>query len=181
MVPGTICYPGTGPPRRSTRYVLGVVADDKRIDKAQRPFWLHQGAEYVLGLMLVAGGVQNPEPFFPVLAGGLIVVNAAIVTGPLGAWRAVGRPLHRWLDVGVMAAIALAAVLPFLEIDNASRLMMLGVVAVMALMWATTNFRNPGPRVRPAGAPVDRSESIGRAAGRLVNQGRAFARKRRDG
>lgn len=158
-----------------------MAGDEKRSDKAQRPFWLHQGAEYLLGLMLVAGGVQNPEPFFPVLAGGLIVVNAAIVTGPLGAWRAVGRPLHRWLDVGVMGVVALAAVLPFLNIDNASRLMMLGVVAVMAVMWATTNFRTPGPRARPAGAPVDRSESIGRAAGKFVNQTRAYARKRRDG
>ena len=168
-----------------SRYRLGVARGDQRNvernDKLRRPFWLHQGAEYLFGLMLVAGGVQNPEPFFPVLAGGLIVLNAAIVTGPLGAWRAVGRPLHRWLDVGVMAVIALAASMPFLEIDNASRLMMLGVVAVMAVVWATTDFRAPGLRARPAGTPVDRSESIGRAAGRLVHQGRAYARKRRDG
>lgn len=156
-------------------------SDDRDVYKPQRPFWLHQGAEYLFGLMLIAGGMQNPEPLFPVLAGGLIVLNAAIVTGPLGAWRTVGRPLHRWLDVVVMAAVAIAAVLPFLSIDNASRLMMLGVVAVMAVVWTTTDFRTPGPRARPAGLPAARSESIGRAAGRLVNQSRAYARKRRPG
>ena len=45
---------------------------------------MHQLAEYVLGLALVSPGMQNPEPLCPVLAGGVVVVSAAIVTGPLG-------------------------------------------------------------------------------------------------
>jgi hypothetical protein len=145
---------------------------------AWRPFWVHQGAEYVIGLALVASGMQNPDPLYPILAGGLILVNAAMVAGPLGAWRAVSRPLHRWFDVAVMATVAAAAALPVLTIDAASRLMMFGAVAVMAVVWNTTNFRVPQPR-RRSEEPIDRSEAIGRAAGRLARHTRAFAQKRR--
>ena len=128
--------------------------------------------------MLVAVGVQSPLPTFPVLAGGLIVVNAAVVNGPLGAFRLVSRPQHRWLDVAVAAVVALVAALPFLSIDSTSRLTMFAVAAGMGFLWYGTNFetrpeaarRRSDARAVPAS---DRSEAIGRTAGRFVGQGHA--------
>ncbi len=157
----------------------GTVSVVAAPDAPKRAFWIHQLAEYVLGLALVSAGMQNPEPMWPILGGGVVVISAAIVTGPLAAWRTVSRPVHKWVDVGVMAALVVVAALPWLTIDNTSRLMMVGVAAVMFAIWTTTNFAAPTARVRP-GQPVARSESIGRAAGRLVNQTRAYARKHRD-
>ena len=52
-------------------------------DDALRPFWLHQFAEYLLGLVLVAQGLQSPTPAVPALAGGLVLLNAALVGGYL--------------------------------------------------------------------------------------------------
>ena len=46
-----------------------------------RPFWLHQAAEYLIGLVLVAVGLQSLEPLWPTLAGGLVILNAAVSTG----------------------------------------------------------------------------------------------------
>lgn len=149
--------------------------------QAWRPFWIHQGAEYLIGLGLVAAGFQNPEPAFPVIAGALILINAALVDGPLGAWRAATRPQHRWADVAVMAVIVIIAVLPFLDIDATSRLMMIGAVALMGVFWWTTNFATPAQRRRSAVDNPNRSVELGRAAGRLVNFGRSATRKRRGG
>jgi len=106
------------------------------------------------------------------------VLNAAVVSGPLGAWRAVTRPQHRWTDVAVMAAVAIVAVLPFLDVDNASRLMMLGCVAVLAVVWTQSDYRESVLR-QGRGLPIDRSEAIGRTAGRLFGQGRALVRQRK--
>ena len=47
-----------------------------------RPFWVHQLAEYLIGISLVAQGMQDIEPLVPSLAGALVMVNAARVVGP---------------------------------------------------------------------------------------------------
>ena len=60
-------------------------------ERVRRPFWLHQAAEYLIGLVLVAQGLQSPTPLVPTLAGGVVIVNAAVVEGPLGAFRLVPR------------------------------------------------------------------------------------------
>src|SRR5688572_15720642 len=98
--------------------------------EARRPFWLHQGAEYLLGLVLAAQGLQGPTPMIPALAGALIIINAALVDGPLGAFRAVSRRQHRWCDVVVILALVITAALPFLEIDNTSRVLMIAIAVI---------------------------------------------------
>lgn len=174
-----------------------------------RPFWIHQGAEYLVGLVMVAAGVQSPTPTFPVLAGGLIVLNAAVVIGPIGAFRLVGRPLHRLLDLAVIAVVVVVAALPFIDIDSASRLTMVVLVGVMAFVWLSTNFGQPPSRADPRGATFSRrgtmvapaqprpagatrdsrrrpmrsrvdAETIGRTAGRLVGRASEYARRRRE-
>ena len=91
---------------------------------------MHQTAEYIVGLGLIATGFQSPEPLWPVLVGGVIVLSAALVDGPLGAWRVFSRAQHRRLDVILMGAIAVVAALPFLSIDNVTRLLMVMAACV---------------------------------------------------
>lgn len=148
----------------------------RRADRALRPFWLHQAAEYLLGLVLVAQGLQSPTPTIPALAGGLVLANAAIVEGPLGAFRIVSRRMHRWCDVAVIAALVIAAVLPFLDVDNTTRSLMVMVAAILGVVWWNTRFERPGPR---PGAPVARSEAVGRFAGRTVGGAVRAVRNRR--
>ena len=161
------------------------MARDPNSPRGWRPFWVHQGAEYLVGLILVSFGVQSPTPTFPVVAGGLIVINAAVVTGPIGAFRLVSRPLHRILDVVVVAVIVAAASMPFLSIDAASRVTMIVIAVIMAFLWASTNFdtrreaANKRDAIRLATAS-DRSDAIGRSAGRLVARANQYAKKRRD-
>ena len=121
---------------------------------------------------------------FPALAGGLIVLNAAVVNGPLGAFRLVTRPQHRALDLVVAGVVAVTAVLPFIEIDGMSRVTMLIVAMILGFLWFGTNFETrPEAARRRSGARAalasDRSEAIGRTAGRFVARATAEARKRR--
>ena len=137
-----------------------------------------------MGLVLVAAGVQSPDPLFPTLAGGLIVLNAAVVNGPLGAFRLVSRPQHRILDLVVAGMVAATALLPFLEIEGMSRATMLVVSVILGFLWFGTNFETRPEAARRrsetrAALAGDRSEAIGRTAGRLVARATAEARKRR--
>lgn len=141
-----------------------------------RPFWLHQAAEYIIGLVLVGQGLQSPAPLFPALAGGLIVLNGAIVEGPLGAFRLVPRRLHRWIDIAVIGVIVVAAALPFLDIDNTSRMLMIVMSAVLGFVWWNTRFQ---PVARPVGVPIDRADAMSRFAGKAVGGAVRAVRNRR--
>jgi hypothetical protein len=144
------------------------------IGRPWRPFWMHQGAEYLVGLVLIAAGLQSPTPTWPTLAGGLIIVNAALVDGPLGAYRAVSRSLHRRLDIGVLAVVGLLAALPVLDIDAVGRLTMAIAAGVLAFVWLGTDYTVRATRPRP----VARSDAIGRSAGRMVARAVRAARNR---
>jgi hypothetical protein len=155
---------------------VAAVASDQR----WRPFWLHQGAEYLVAVVLVASGLQATEPLWPSLAGGLVLVNAALSGPPLGAFRAVPRRLHRRLDLVVIGVLVVIAALPMIDMDSASRLTILLVAAVLAVVWWGTNFAEAGARRRPGGpalGPLD-SETIGRTAGRLYARANEVIKKR---
>jgi hypothetical protein len=148
-----------------------------RTDRVLRPFWLHQAAEYLVGLVIVVMGLQTLEPAIPVLAGGLVLINAALVDGPLGAFRLFNRRSHRVADLVVIALLVLGAVLP-LGIDSTSRAL-LGVSAlVLAVVWWNSAFENRATKRAAAGKTAqtagggppkgDRSQTIGRGAGRLA-------------
>jgi len=132
---------------------MSVVARD---DRVLRPFWLHQLAEYLIGMVLIAMGLQSPDPVVPTVAGGLVVLNAAFVDGPLGAFRAISRRTHRRLDLVVIGLLVVAAVL--------------------AVVWWNSAFTRRAP-ADPA-RPVDRTEVIGRSAGRLAGQAAKAIRDR---
>lgn len=155
-------------------------------ERAMRPFWIHQLAEYLIGAALVTQGMQDTEPLLPTLAGTLVIVNAAIVHGPLGAFRWVRRRQHRWFDLVVMAAIAAAAVQPWSDITSAGRLVLLVVLLPLGFLWFYTDWaERPDRRQRRAARAGVQGESVGRSAGRLAGSAyaaaRAAARKRSRG
>jgi hypothetical protein len=136
---------------------------------------MHQVVEYLLGLMLVAQGLQSPTPVVPALAGGAVVLNAAIVDGPMGAFRTVGRRLHRWIDVGVIAGLVVLAALPFLNIDNTSRMLLVAVAVILGFVWWNTSF---APRTAPRRG--NRAEDLAARAGRAAGSAARAVRDRRE-
>lgn len=151
-------------------------------DRVQRPFWLHQLAEYLIGFSMVAVSVQLPTPVVPVALGGLVIVNAAIVNGPMSAFDVVSRKVHRWIDVVLIAAIAVVAVLPWFDIDVSSRSILLLIAAVLAVVWWYSSFETrPERGARRVRDASERADEIGRRAGRLVGDGvNAWRRRKRD-
>jgi hypothetical protein len=139
-------------------------------DRGWRPFWLHQAAEYLLGVILIAQGLQGTTPAVPALAGGLVVLNAAIVEGPLGAFRAVNRRQHRVLDVILITTLLVVAVLPMLNIDASSRVLIFGVAVLLGVLWWTTSF------VAKAPTPATRSTDVAGWAGRMTGRAAKTAR-----
>jgi hypothetical protein len=147
-----------------------------RDDRVLRPFWLHQAAEYLIGLVLVAMGLQSLDPVVPTLAGGLVILNAALVDGPLGAFRLFSRRAHRIADLVVIGILAVVAVLPWLDLENANRILLAVCAVILGFVWWNSAFeRRPA---RQAGQPVDRSEAIGRSAGRTVGGIARYVRDR---
>jgi hypothetical protein len=149
-------------------------------DRRWRPFWLHQAAEYLVALVLIAAGMQSPDPLWPALAGGLVLVNVAFSGPPLGAFRAASRPIHRRLDLVVVGVLVVVAALPMLTIDAASRVTILIVATVLGVVWWGTNFTTSAERRRylPASSGRVDAQSIGRTAGRLVAKAGDAMRKR---
>jgi len=152
--------------------------------RAQRPFWLHQVAEYLIGAVVIAAGVQSPSPAVPAALGGLVLVNAAVVDGPVSAFDSVPRAVHRWIDVGLIIALAVAGVLPALDIDVGTRVLLVLVAGVLSSVWWFTSFE-PSDRKRSRAARSgatrsgDRADDIGRAAGRAMGHGVNAWRRRR--
>jgi len=140
-------------------------------DRAQRPFWMHQFIEYVVGFALIAFGFQDTRPVVPAVVGVVVIVNAAVVHGPFGAFRLVNRTVHRWVDVVVMAFLLVAALQPWVEMSGLGRLVLLGIVVPLAFSWWYTDW---GTRVdrkrRRTEQGGQRSEDIGATAGRKAAQ-----------
>ncbi len=138
----------------------------------KRSFWLHQVAEYVIGVALVGSGVQSPNPTVPAVLGGLVIVNAAIVDAPLGAFALVGRRVHRLVDIVLVLGGFVATVLPGLDLGT--RVVQACCLIVLATVVMNTNYitgtsRDSRHTTDDARSEVtDRPEEIGRRAGRLV-------------
>jgi hypothetical protein len=143
----------------------------------KRPFWMHQLAEYLLGGVLVAQGLQSPTPALPAIAGGLIMVNAAVVSGPMSAFRVVGRRTHRVLDVVVIALVLVAAVQPVIDVEASARVVMAAIAGVLAFIWWQTSFAERASRRSAISAADGRSTEVGRLAGRAVGDGVNLVRR----
>jgi hypothetical protein len=147
-------------------------------ERAMRPFWIHQVAEYLIGIALVTQGLQDPEPVVPCVVGTLVIFNAAIARGPLGAFRWVGRGLHRWFDIGLMVLIAVAAVQPWIEVSTTGRAMMLVTLLPLGFLWFYTDWADRTARKERRKANAGPTgEQIGRSAGRLAGSSYAAAKE----
>ena len=130
---------------------------------------MHQLVEYVIGLVLIVAAVQQPQPAVPAVLGLVILLNAAVAIGPLGAFRLVSRRWHRYTDLAVIALLVAAAVQPWFELDNVGRLLLVAIGVVLGFVWFFTDFatreerkQRRAARARPA------SEELGQQAGRFV-------------
>lgn len=139
-------------------------------ERAMRPFWIHQLVEYIIGLALIAQGMQDPDPLVPTLAGVVVLVNAAAVRGPLGAFNFIGRATHRWLDLLVGIAIAVAAVQPWVDVEFTGRGLMLIMLLPLGFLWFYTDWdERPGRAQRRAARAAGGSgDDLGRTAGRVA-------------
>lgn len=106
----------------------------------RRPFWLHQAAEYIVGLMLVLQGLRSLDPLVPAIGGALVLVNAAVAQGPLTAFGLVGRSLHRRLDLVVIVVLLVGAAQPWISVENISRILLLVVAVILLVIWVNTDF-----------------------------------------
>ena len=142
-------------------------------ERAMRPFWIHQLAEYLIGVALIAQGLQERDPVVPAIAGLAVMGNASIVRGPLGAFKWIGRRLHRWLDVVVMAGILIAAVQPWFDVPPGGRLIMIVMLVPLGFLWFYTDWAERRSRKeRRVERGSVKSEDVGRSAGRMA--GNAF-------
>ena len=143
------------------------------IERVRRPFWSHQVVEYLIGIALISASIQLPQPVVPAVLGLVVILNAAIARGVAGAFRLVGKRLHRQLDIAVMVLLVAGAVQPWVSIDNTSRLLLVAVAFVLWFVWFHTDFTERSPRAKrqASDGPRPGSEDLGRGAGRVVGQG----------
>lgn len=147
-------------------------------ERAMRPFWIHQAAEYLIGIAVVATAIQDPEPLVPSIVGVLVILNAAVVRGPLGAFRMFGRGVHRWIDLALMIVILGLVVQPFADVPITGRGVMLLALVPYAFLWFYTDWaERPARKERRAASAGDTGEKIGRSAGRLAATGYIAARQ----
>jgi uncharacterized membrane protein len=140
--------------------------------RVTRPFWLHQIVEYILGVVLISQGLQLREPLTLTAAGIVILVNAAVVTGPISAFQFFSRRAHQFCDLVVAVALVALGVQPLWAMDPTSRSILIATGVVMVMLWRFTDYRPPTPRTRSRGTarpPRSRDpERYGRAAGRAA-------------
>lgn len=177
------------------------------IEGAQRPFWMHQIVEYLIGIVLVGAAFQAPRPAVPAVMGILVIANTAIARGPASAYPLVGRKVHRWLDVLVMVLLVAAALQPVVDTDSSGRLMLFGIAFVMFFIWLNSDFTHKADRKKTKQAPKSvqekpkavqqaskaeksqqrsrpGSDELGKKAGRAVGDGvnaaKRFGKKLKD-
>jgi len=163
------------------------------IEGAQRPFWMHQIVEYLIGLVLIAASFQAPKPMVPAVMGMLIMLNAAIAKGPASAFPLVGRTVHRWLDVVVMLLLVVALFQPAFDVDSTGRLLLGAMTFVMFFIWLNSDFSEKTVRkqdkhqqkterrerlARPSSEEI--GKKAGRAVGGGVNAAKRFRKKMKD-
>jgi hypothetical protein len=143
-------------------------------------FWVHQGVEYLLAVLLALAAVHLPaRSIGPVLAAaGALASLAALTHGPLGAWKLISRPTHRLLDAAlviVLVAAPLVAHFDDLVVVFASE----GLALTMAVLMRRTAYSSPrGQRQAP---PRTMTGQPGQWTRTLRSTGFMLGRARRDG
>ena len=144
----------------------------------KRPFWMHQAVEYLLGLALVASAMRNPTPVVPSIAGGVIVLWAALTSGALGACRIVPRAAHKVGDPVLDGLLLVAAFQPWWSVESSARMLTAAIAVVHLFVWFQSRYDER--KKKPSASSGDRATDLGRAAGRLVGNGVNAVRRTRE-
>ena len=144
----------------------------------KRPFWMHQAVEYLLGLALVASAMRNPTPVVPSIAGGVIVLWAALTSGALGAFRIVPRAAHKVGDPVLDGLLLVAAFQPWWSVESSARMLTAAIAVVHLFVWFQSRYDER--KKKPSASSGDRATDLGRAAGRLVGNGVNAVRRTRE-
>lgn len=107
------------------------------------PFWAHQLAEYLIGGILIAAAWYSPEPAVQATLGGLVIANAAFTDGPAGAFRVIPRSVHKWIDVGIMLLLLVAAFQGWFGVGTTGRIALPLMSAALFVLWLRTDFDEP--------------------------------------
>ena len=107
-----------------------------------RGFWMHQLVEYGIAGGLIMMSAQSATPLAPASMGIAILINAAVVDGPMSAFKWCSRRVHKILDWLIIVAALLASIV--LDLDAQGRLVLLAVGLVMAVVVLGTNFVKKG-------------------------------------
>jgi hypothetical protein len=114
------------------------------------------------------------------VVGGVVLLNAAVAIGPLGAFRLVGHRLHRVLDLVAIGVVVAAAVQPWVDVDVGTRAIMIAIAVVYGFVWFYSDFAEKQARQkRRVAATGDRGEDLGRTAGRLAGNAVTAWRRRK--
>lgn len=133
------------------------------------PFSIHQVAEYLIGLGLIAQAAQGSKSLLPIALGAAVLLSAALTDGPLAGWKTVSRPVHKVVDIVLAVVALLLAVLPWSGADASGRAVLLITAALLGILILRTNYA-PKP-VRAPRNRGDLAEDVGRSAGRMVGRG----------
>ena len=119
------------------------------------PFWAHQLAELLLGVVLLFEGARNGAHAGVMIAGIALMLFTLSTDGPLAAWPRLPRRVHR---IGDFVFAALLAVSPLLVgFDEVLTIVLLeGAAVVMLWLALRSEFRAPARRRKatsPAPAP----------------------------
>jgi hypothetical protein len=147
-------------------------------ERAMRPFWIHQAAEYLIGMAVVATAIQDPEAVVRALdgdSGDPQRRRRARAAGSVQVVRTIGpqvdRPLPDHRD-------PLVAIQPFADVHVAGRGIMLITLVPYAFLWFYTDWaERPARKERRAATAGPTGEKIGRSAGRLAGNGYLAAKQ----
>jgi pyruvate/2-oxoglutarate dehydrogenase complex dihydrolipoamide acyltransferase (E2) component len=119
------------------------------------PFWAHQLAELLLGVVLLFEGARNGAHAGVMIAGIALMLFTLSTDGPLAAWPRLPRRVHR---IGDFVFVALLALSPLLVgFDEVLTIVLLeGAAVVMLWLALRSEFRAPARRRKatsPAPAP----------------------------
>jgi len=116
---------------------LTIVTD---VERSGMPFWLHQLGEYLIAGVLIASAWYSPEPMVQAVLGSLILANAAIADGSAGAFRLIGRTIHKWIDVAIMVLLLVAAVQGWFDVNTTGRIALPLMSGALFVLWLRTDF-----------------------------------------
>jgi hypothetical protein len=143
-------------------------------DSVLLPFFSHQVIEYLASLYLLQVGASvGGKVAFPCYVLGALMLAAATFSGkPLGGGR-LPRAVHRFIDLGLIAAIAVTPFLFGFSDDPKALVRVEGLAVALAVLAWVTNYNPPQPgqvkeiaREFKGVAPRMAGRAVGRRAGK---------------